>query len=375
MRVRKQADANNFTDYIYFGSQVIAERQVIGGGAAAWTDYIFAGGKRIAKAPGVIATTGTEYYHSDHLGSARLMTNNSGTVVSGSEGTFLPYGQEYSATTNSNHYKFTGKERDAESGLDYFGARYYGSSAGRFTTADPFNPILRFSKRSQFDIYLSQPQNWNAYTYTWNNPLRFTDPSGESVYVVLYTTGNSKGDEELKRAAETKAAAIRNTRGFDPKNDTVLLRAVKTKQDVANAFRDANALGETYGTVQQLSMYSHSGARDGPTLHGGPVTALSPHGGTQFSSKELKSLPALNWAPNANAMFYGCNTSKFAGAFATAQNVTSFGTTGSAYFSSRPDRLSDDSGGSLFLIDTYFNWRLAPNFINYAASMKQHDPD
>jgi RHS repeat-associated protein len=67
------------------------------------------------------------------------------------------------------HYKFTGKERDAESGLDNFKARYFGSSLGRFMTPDP----LHVMKQKLID-----PQQWNMYAYVRNNPLRFTDPTG-----------------------------------------------------------------------------------------------------------------------------------------------------------------------------------------------------
>ncbi len=67
-----------------------------------------------------------------------------------------------------NGYKFTGKERDAESGLDDFGARYYASSLGRFMQADePFA-----------DQNASDPQSWNVYVNVRNNPLRFSDPTG-----------------------------------------------------------------------------------------------------------------------------------------------------------------------------------------------------
>jgi RHS repeat-associated protein len=111
----------------------------------------------------------------------------------------------------------TGKERDAETGLDFFEARYFSGAQGRFTSPDPFNIITRAENQDQFETYLSQPQNWNAYVYTWNNPLRYTDPTGESVYVIAYTVGNESGDEEFKRVAETRANEIRNAKGFDPK--------------------------------------------------------------------------------------------------------------------------------------------------------------
>jgi RHS repeat-associated protein len=67
--------------------------------------------------------------------------------------------------------RFKGKERDAESGLDYFGTRYFGGAQGRFTSPDaPFA-----------DQHPSNPQSWNLYAYALNNPLRFVDDDGFKV--------------------------------------------------------------------------------------------------------------------------------------------------------------------------------------------------
>jgi RHS repeat-associated protein len=69
--------------------------------------------------------------------------------------------------------QFTGKERDNETGLDYFGARYYSSTQGRFTSVGPENAGV--------DPF--NPQSWNGYSYALNNPLRYTDPDGRKVRV------------------------------------------------------------------------------------------------------------------------------------------------------------------------------------------------
>jgi len=66
-------------------------------------------------------------------------------------------------------FKFTGKERDSESGLDNFGARFNSSQFGRFLSPDPSMDSAR----------LRNPQSWNRYAYTINNPLRYIDPDGE----------------------------------------------------------------------------------------------------------------------------------------------------------------------------------------------------
>ena len=98
---------------------------------------------------------------------------------------YLPFGEEiYSGTgsrtaalkyiliTGSSGLtdKFTGKERDAETGLDYFGARYFSGAQGRFTSPDS----TAYSK-------MTNPQSWNLYSYSFNNPLRYTDPDGHEV--------------------------------------------------------------------------------------------------------------------------------------------------------------------------------------------------
>jgi RHS repeat-associated protein len=76
----------------------------------------------------------------------------------------------------ARHYQFTGKERDNESGeygFDMFGARYYGSSLGRFATPD--EPLE--------DQHTSDPQSWNLYSYVRNHPMSWTDPTGRCVFV------------------------------------------------------------------------------------------------------------------------------------------------------------------------------------------------
>jgi RHS repeat-associated protein len=75
-------------------------------------------------------------------------------------------GTELGGFLGSTPLFFTGKERDTESGNDYFEARYYSSSMGRFLSPDP-GPYL-----------VPDPQSWNRYAYVQNNPLRNTDPTG-----------------------------------------------------------------------------------------------------------------------------------------------------------------------------------------------------
>jgi RHS repeat-associated protein len=143
---------------------------------AAFSEYIFFGGKRIARRD---STNAVNYYFADHLGTARTVTNSSGTPLDDSD--FYPFGGERAVLSSSgNTYKFTGKERDSESGLDNFGARYDSSNLGRFISPDPENA----------GASLDAPQSWNAYSYVLNNPLKYVDPSGlDCIYVNEAGTG------------------------------------------------------------------------------------------------------------------------------------------------------------------------------------------
>ena len=120
------------------------------------TSYLSAKGQLAAK----LESEQFEFYHSDYLGSTRAITDGEGRVLV--EQDTLPFGETLSG---DERYGFTGKELD-ESGLQYFGARYYDSGTGRFISVDP----------------LKDGMNW--YSYARNNPLRYIDPTGNEVVEV-----------------------------------------------------------------------------------------------------------------------------------------------------------------------------------------------
>jgi RHS repeat-associated protein len=184
-------------------------------------------GKRVQKTVGTTVTTyvydaignlaaeygpasplgGTTYLTADHLGSTRLVTNSAGAPVARYD--YAPFGEELTAgidgrttallfstnlyptvTPDSTDQKFTGKERDAESGLDFFGARYMSSAQGRFTSPDEFKGgglFDPFTGQNDETIGplpyadISDPQTLNKYAYVRNNPLRYVDPDGHEV--------------------------------------------------------------------------------------------------------------------------------------------------------------------------------------------------
>jgi RHS repeat-associated protein len=116
----------------------------------------------------------TSYLTTDTLGSPRINTNANGQVTARHD--YLPFGEEiiglgqrstelgYNA--DNVKQKYTSKERDDETSFDYFGARYYSSSLGRFTSVDQGTPEP------------SDPQSWHRYRYARNNPLYYVDPDG-----------------------------------------------------------------------------------------------------------------------------------------------------------------------------------------------------
>jgi len=92
---------------------------------------------------------------------------------------------------------FTGKERDSKSGLDNFGARYDSSSIGRFMSPDPSMDSAR----------LRNPQSWNRYAYTIDNPLSYVDPDGE---LWIASGNNANPIRGSIRVVRTKRAMSRS---------------------------------------------------------------------------------------------------------------------------------------------------------------------
>lgn len=111
------------------------------------------------------------FYFDDWLGSRRVMTDYTGNVQETCHS--LPYGNGEDCGPAPTEHLFTGKERDQESGNDYFLARYYGSSMGRFLSPDgPFDGSDQ-----------ENPQSWNLYSYVQNNPLIGVDPDGHDCVI------------------------------------------------------------------------------------------------------------------------------------------------------------------------------------------------
>ena len=137
-----------------------------------------------------------EFYHLDAQGNVLVLTDSNGAVVESHD--YDVFGQEVSPPgANTQPRRFTGKERDTETGWDYFGARYYGSRIGRFTTTDPVVDVKSA---------LVNPQRWNKYAYGLNNPLRNVDPDGRDSLDLAIGFGQGVGRVALGAAMAFGAA-------------------------------------------------------------------------------------------------------------------------------------------------------------------------
>jgi RHS repeat-associated protein len=152
-------------------------------------DHPFANGGRLEVYVGdrhlaTYSNNSIYWNHTDWLGTERAHSNIGGAVAESCTSNSFGDGMTCSGSSVTPLF-FTGKERDSESGLDNFEARYLGSSMGRFMSADPENLSGLINQ--------DDPQAWNGYAYVRNNPLVYTDPGGTN-YTVCDTNGKNCAD-------------------------------------------------------------------------------------------------------------------------------------------------------------------------------------
>jgi RHS repeat-associated protein len=171
-RVRVQQ--GGYSSIYYLWSSVLGQpvAEIVGDTGNLFQAYVYGpgGGQMVA----LLSNDGTFYWnHPDHLGSGRKLTDSTGAVRY--RGEFDPHGQVVLEVTSggtgtyANSHKYTGYEREWSTNLDYAKARMYNHNRARFMQPDP----LGLAAAS-----LDYPQSLNLYSYVFNDPANFTDPTG-----------------------------------------------------------------------------------------------------------------------------------------------------------------------------------------------------
>jgi RHS repeat-associated protein len=241
-RVRKSSGSTGTLYWPDLNGNVLNESSL---GATNLHEYVYFGGKRVARIDVPTPLT-VKYFFSDQLGSADVITDASGSILEESD--YFPYGGEIAITNNDgNNYKFTGKERDAETCttgcLDYFGARHHASSLGRFQMPDAFYK----------DSHVADPQSWNEYAYARNNPMRYVDPNGEKADVsTSCTTTNTQTTCNVNVSASIAVYSANGANLSQPQLDDA---ASQIQSSIQNAWSGSFTQdGVTYNVTTQISV-------------------------------------------------------------------------------------------------------------------------
>jgi RHS repeat-associated protein len=220
-RIAKQVGAGNTEVYLLEGRTPLGVFTVSGAGAVVSSYFnLLADTRVVGRQP---SAGSRSYYHTDLLGSTRAVVQGA-TVAESYD--YDPWGVLMPARSlgSGTKEKFTTKERDAESQLDYFGARSYASAIARWTTVDP--PVAADST----------PQ-WNPYGYVKGNPVNYSDPLGLCPI-----------DKPLCNWIEATSIAIGSIGGFVGGGGAAVLTGVGVVASPVTAIQGA-ALGAAAGLV------------------------------------------------------------------------------------------------------------------------------
>lgn len=202
---------------------------------------------------------GVQWLVTDQLGTARMVFDESGSLANIKRHDYLPFGEELTAGTGGRttaqgysasdgvRQQFTQKERDIETGLDYFLARYYSSTQGRFTSVDPENA----------GADESDPQSWNGYSYTRNTPTILVDPDGREFQICYGKddchTYSDKQFNQIKTDATKLGSVFKNGAIYNEVNGQMVVTATYIRTDTSAMWDQvAPQLGARLEPVQKV---------------------------------------------------------------------------------------------------------------------------
>jgi RHS repeat-associated protein len=235
------------------------------------------------------------YFQGDHLGSTSLTTDRAGRLVA--ETRYQPYGQErWSSGATPTDFGFTGQRHEASFGLLDYNARYYSPVLGRFISPDSIVPAP------------GSAGGFNRYAYTYNNPLKYVDPSGH-IGICF------QGSPDFRDPAEDSSLSqLCNTLSDDGRIEGEVFKYSNTQNNVLDAFEQIQqAKLKNPGEAVTIIGYSWGGAAAlelADMLNRGKTTSFELGGyelysgpkGSQIKVDELILIDPVNWARGRRGM-------------------------------------------------------------------------
>jgi RHS repeat-associated protein len=226
------------------------------------TKSIYANGELVGTVETVDAVVTPYYNHNDHLGSLNVVTDTNGAQVELLD--YYPFGgQRISSGTYTGQKQYIGQYYDTDTGLNYLNARYYKATTGQFNSEDSMFWVL--PQESLLD-----PQQQNSYSYSRNNPINRSDPSGnasilatiKSFFNSLFGNSNKNNQTQITANTSTQKNSPKTTTWDSVTNQRIGTLDSRVQQSATNFINNTESelgvklrITEGYRTGAQQNLY------------------------------------------------------------------------------------------------------------------------